>query len=261
MVHLESEEKVFPKNKIKQIVETEQKKEKERNSKSNFFGKEDQSFDLEKQARIVAPFKAAGKGNKDGVKTLSKVVKAKSSVKKIIKKKIARTLKKRKVKKISLKDLSFSKDIIKSSKGVTLGKKDGQKNKSGLAQSNDFIEDVPLSDTTNLNTIKYKYYSFYQRIKNKLEQYWGNSLRSKAIILKNKGYRIIANENHITGIIVKMNEKGKIISIVVKNTSGYKELDDAAVESFNKAGPFPNPPEGLIKEGVVLLEWGFVVKT
>jgi len=44
-------------------------------------------------------------------------------------------------------------------------------------------------------------------------------------------------------------------------TSGIKELDDAAIESFNEAGPFPNPPKGMIRNGRVTLEWGFVVKS
>jgi hypothetical protein len=33
------------------------------------------------------------------------------------------------------------------------------------------------------------------------------------------------------------------------------------VESFNQAGPFPNPPQDLIVEGKVKIEWGFVVKS
>ena len=38
------------------------------------------------------------------------------------------------------------------------------------------------------------------------------------------------------------------------------QLDDAAVESFNKAGPFPNPPLEMLKKGQAEIEWGFVVK-
>jgi len=41
-----------------------------------------------------------------------------------------------------------------------------------------------------------------------------------------------------------------------------KELDDAAIESFNKAGPFPNPPKDLISNsGTAIIKWGFVVKS
>ena len=57
-----------------------------------------------------------------------------------------------------------------------------------------------------------------------------------------------------------MDSKGNIVDILIKSTSGIQELDEAAMESFNKAGPFPNPPSGMVKNGFATLEWGFVVK-
>ena len=47
----------------------------------------------------------------------------------------------------------------------------------------------------------------------------------------------------------------------LKSTSGVEELDAAAIESFNKAGPFPNPPKEMLENGRAKIEWGFVVKT
>ena len=58
-----------------------------------------------------------------------------------------------------------------------------------------------------------------------------------------------------------MNKNGKIIEVVVNGKSGIEELDQAAVESFNRAGPFPNPPPGMLKNGRVIINWGFVVKS
>jgi protein TonB len=49
--------------------------------------------------------------------------------------------------------------------------------------------------------------------------------------------------------------------VLILSSSGQQELDSAAVESFNKSGPFPNPPKGMLKNGVAVLEWGFVVKS
>src|SRR5690606_32926248 len=46
------------------------------------------------------------------------------------------------------------------------------KNKTGsskkVSSTNDHIEGVPLGDLTYLNTVEYKYYGFYHRIKQKL---------------------------------------------------------------------------------------------
>jgi protein TonB len=58
-----------------------------------------------------------------------------------------------------------------------------------------------------------------------------------------------------------LDNKGNILQVRLKSTSGVDELDEAAVESFNKAGPFPNPPREMLKSGKAMIEWGFVVKT
>jgi hypothetical protein len=49
--------------------------------------------------------------------------------------------------------------------------------------------------------------------------------------------------------------------VKILGASGVKELDDAAVESFNHAGPFPNPPKDLLINDVATIEWGFVVNS
>ena len=69
-----------------------------------------------------------------------------------------------------------------------------------------------------------------------------------------------ARENKVTSLTVTINKKGEIIEVFLKSRSGIKELDEAAIESFNKAGPFPNPPKGFVKNGQAKIEWGFVVK-
>ena len=102
---------------------------------------------------------------------------------------------------------------------------------------------------------------FYHRIRQRLEQYWGSSIQSKAKHLYKSGRRIPASENLITAITVTLDVKGNILDIKIDGTSGVKELDQAAIESFNKAGPFPNPPKGLLVDGRAVIQWGFVVKS
>jgi len=70
-----------------------------------------------------------------------------------------------------------------------------------------------------------------------------------------------ANENYITSLRITIDHRGEITRVKVLGRSGIRELDEAAVESFNKAGPFPNPPKGLLKNGSADIEWGFVVKS
>jgi protein TonB len=130
-----------------------------------------------------------------------------------------------------------------------------------VSSTNDYLAEVPLGDMTNLNTVEYKYYGFYHRIRQKLEQFWGRSIHEKANQMVQEGRRVPASEELITALEITLNGQGEIIGIRILGTSGIKELDDAAVESFNEAGPFPNPPKGLVVNGRVTLEWGFVVKS
>jgi TonB family protein len=130
-----------------------------------------------------------------------------------------------------------------------------------VSSSNDYVKDIPLGDLTYLNTVEYKYYGFYHRIKQKLEQFWGRSLHEKAGLLAKEGRHLAYSDEHITGLRITLDPRGEIIGVEIQNSSGVKELDDAAVESFNQAGPFPNPPRDLIVDGKVTLEWGFVVKS
>lgn len=131
----------------------------------------------------------------------------------------------------------------------------------GVSASNDHLLNVPLGDLTYLNTVEYKYYGFFHRIRQKLEQFWGRSIQEKAESIMKEGRRIASDENLTTALVVILNTQGKITDIVIKGSSGIKELDDAAIESFNEAGPFPNPPKGLVQNGQVKIEWGFVVNT
>lgn len=130
----------------------------------------------------------------------------------------------------------------------------------GVSSTTDYIPDIKPGDLTHLNTTEYKYYGFFHRIRQKLEQFWGRSIQEVAQTLMKEG-REVASDHLSTSLEVTLDHLGEIVRITVRGTSGIKELDDAAIDSFNAAGPFPNPPKGLIENGLVKVEWGFVVKT
>lgn len=257
-------------SKPKQIVTSEKSKNKERDPKAKFLSEQNQKFDKQMTSKRTGSFKAAGKGNKDGREKASKQQAAKTAqiatmaVQKPKESKRGRKAKK----KISFADLAVGQKVVKAQKQKkraaaslsALGLKHGDAKKSGLSANNDFVEDVPLGDMTRLNTVEYKYYGFYHRIKQKLEQYWGNSIQKKAMALWKSGRRLPASQNRITSLEITIDNKGNIVKINVKGSSGVRELDEAAIESFNRAGPFPNPPAGMMKNGIAKIEWGFVVK-
>jgi protein TonB len=136
--------------------------------------------------------------------------------------------------------------------------------KSGgaLSSTNDYLNDIKEGAQTLLNTREFAYYSFYNRVRKQLEQFWEPNLKNKIEKMLERGRTIASDKEHSTKLLVVLDDEGVIRKILVENTSGYVDLDQAAVEAFNKAGPFPNPPKGLIeKDGTVKVEWEFVLRT
>lgn len=239
----------------KQIVQTEQSKY-EKVKAAKFLSNKNNSFERETKSANVGSFKSAAKGERT-----AKANRNQQAQRKVLKQKL---------KKIRLSDLglkSFDAPVFKQKRKqhkknlVRKGLKTGKKKGIGLGQSNDFLEDMPLGDFTKLNTQEYEFYGFYHRVRQKLEQFWGANIQEQAEKIFKSGRSLANDSNLVTGLMISLNSKGEIIDILLKSTSGIKELDDAAIESFNQAGPFPNPPKGMIKQGRAVIEWGFVVNT
>ena len=212
----------------KQIVQSEDPKSESNPKETRFLSDKTRSFERESMARKVDVFKSSGAKGESGQK------------------------------KISLSDLGAFK---KNHNPLKTTSHASSEQKRGESSTNDFVEKIPLGDLTYLNTVEYKYYGFYHRIRQKLEQFWGRSIQEKAQSFLKHGRRVATDENLITSVEVTLDTTGHIVGISVKGSSGVKELDDAALESFNQAGPFPNPPKELVQNGEVKIEWGFVVKT
>tara|TARA_B100000925_G_C22009212_1_gene475310 strand:+ start:3359 stop:4246 length:888 start_codon:yes stop_codon:yes gene_type:complete len=233
------------KSKTRQIVETDQKENKKNLDKARdvFLGKNNSLVKKQSIAKRIGKF-----NNEMGKAKINSKSKPGASVPK---------------KKFSLADLSFNKNLIKplDKKPKPSIKNSGSQGSLLQSASNDHVKNIPLGDITSLNTTKFKFYGFYHRIKQKLEQHWGNSLMQKAKEIYKSGKRIRGKGEKLTALLVILDQKGNILQVRLKSTSGVDELDEAAVESFNKAGPFPNPPREMLKSGKAMIEWGFVVKT
>lgn len=257
-----------------QVVANEARGKEERPVNSRFLGEKDQTFDRQTMAAVNGSFKEAGMGKKEGSK--SSLDQAEPTVKKV-----SKASPKAPKKELTLSDLGgfkmadvekmekesqeafdeMAKKVALERKVAAQGIERGKAGVNGFASNNDFVEEVPLGDMTNLNTTEFKYYGFYHRIRQKLEQHWGSSIKDKAKNLYRSGRRMPASENLITSVTVILNDHGQIVDMVIEGTSGVRELDQAAIESFNKAGPFPNPPKGLLVGGRATIQWGFVVKS
>ena len=228
----------------KNIVFTADSKDKLEGVKIDYMGKKLNTFSRQTKARKSAAF---NEGGKTGARKKSE----KSERKKAAKKN----------KKIDFGNLAMAKKYKvkdgtkKSNQGQNVGVGSGVG--KGVASSYDSVsEDIPLGDFNKINTQEHKYFSFYERIKSKLEFYWGQNIEKQVLGMYRTG-RSIASSMKLTSLEVNLNRAGQITGIKLKTTSGYKELDGAAIDAFNKAGPFPNPPSELVKNGHATIKWGF----
>jgi TonB family protein len=115
------------------------------------------------------------------------------------------------------------------------------------APQNDRL-DEEIGDRLALNTKEYLYAGYLKRIRRLVNFYWTQNLDNlpSSARLTRTGYD--------TTVEVILNADGALEYIEVVQESGSGELDNAVVSAFQIAGPFPNPPEGLIeKDGRVYL--------
>lgn len=136
----------------------------------------------------------------------------------------------------------------------------------GFSQSPDYIEDAVTGALTLLNTKEYQFYSFYERLRTQVVQHWYAKVESALeSVGRNPASAELATINRTTKLIAYLDTQGALTELKLVGTSGVRELDYAAVESFRSAAPFPNPPKQLmLKEadasGRLAVVWTFVVQ-
>ena len=115
---------------------------------------------------------------------------------------------------------------------------------------------------TRLNTKEYRYFGYYSRIKSQLNQWWVPKVQQKFTKMLRQGRTIASADNKVTKLVIILDDSGKLVKVQVMAESGIKDLDDAAIEAFRSAAPFPNPPKGMVdKDGLVKIRWDCVVES
>ncbi len=130
---------------------------------------------------------------------------------------------------------------------------------SGETGSNDALPDVEDEGTVNmLNTKHFKYYDFFQRVKDKVVEVWepGRVLRERDPNGNRYGVK-----DRLTVLSVTLAPEGDVKDVKLAKTSSLNFLDDEAKRAFVAAGPFPNPPRGLLNaHGEIEFQFGFLLE-
>lgn len=130
-----------------------------------------------------------------------------------------------------------------------------------FASTSDHLKDIKEGKQTLLNTREFVYYSYYNRIRRQLQQYWEPSIKKKFLRLMKSGRKIASTQDRLTRVLITLNTSGNLMKVQLLEESGVRDLDDAAVEAFQDAAPFPNPPQGIIeKDDTVKIRWDFVIE-
>lgn len=128
------------------------------------------------------------------------------------------------------------------------------------ASTDDYLKDVKEGSRTILSTREYRYFGYYQRIKELLRQHWRPNLDKHVARLWDQGKEMEELEL-ITRVSIVLTPEGFIERISKVSGCGIEEVDNAAITAFQEASPFPNPPKGIIEaDGFLRVNWEFILK-
>jgi outer membrane biosynthesis protein TonB len=153
--------------------------------------------------------------------------------------------------KISLSDLSISKNET----GLAISKEQVGDNNSTENNPTEFLENVAEGERTSLNTIEFKYYGFYSRLKKQVEGQWHSDL-FKLLDSTEQFNRILE-----TAVVIKIDKEGNILGINLEESCGIPSLDQVAIQTFKKIAKIQNPPKELFNnKDFLFLQWIFQLK-
>ena len=123
------------------------------------------------------------------------------------------------------------------------------------AAPNDHLGDVDDGQGTYLNTKEWKYATFFNRVKQAVGRNWDPN---EPLRQRDPTGEIYGGRDRYTILNVTLGSDGLLKDIQVQRSSGVDFLDEAAIVSFRRAQPFPNPPPGLMgPNGTVTFPFGF----
>ena len=120
----------------------------------------------------------------------------------------------------------------------------------------DHLKDIDDGDETALNAKKWKFASFFNRVKAQVREHWRPA---DVYRRRDPTGSIYGNKDRYTLLRVQLKPDGSLANVVLETPSGVEFLDDEAIEAFKQAQPFPNPPPQLVdgSSGMIDFRFGF----
>ena len=121
--------------------------------------------------------------------------------------------------------------------------------------SQDYLKDVDDGEDTALNSKRWKFASFFNRVKKQVADHWHPE---EAYRKSDPNGSIYGSKNRLTILRVQLKPDGTLANVALESPSGVEFLDDEAIEAFKQAQPFPNPPLQLVEQGTINFRFGFL---
>jgi TonB family protein len=119
----------------------------------------------------------------------------------------------------------------------------------------DALKDIDDGDETALNSKRWRFASFFNRVKRQVAEHWHPD---EVYRQRDPTGSVYGRRNRYTELRIQLNPDGRLSKVALATPSGLEFLDDEAVEAFKEAEPFPNPPRQLIENGTINFGFGFL---
>jgi TonB family protein len=121
----------------------------------------------------------------------------------------------------------------------------------------DALKDIDEGDETALNSKKWRFAAFFNRVKHQVQEHWHPD---DVYRRRDPTGAIHGRTNRLTIVRVQLNPNGNLANVALESPSGLEFLDDEALQAFRAAQPFPNPPRQLIDQtdGLISFQFGFL---
>lgn len=128
---------------------------------------------------------------------------------------------------------------------------------SSIAQ---YIPGVKQGSFSALNTDQFTYYTFFERMNEQLRYRWVSLVRSYLNSLSETDLARLTRQDKYFQVEVVLDTDGKYMKGFIHHSSGEHPIDMTAIDAFQAAAPFPNPPKGLVEDdGYIHLHYNFLL--
>ncbi len=115
-------------------------------------------------------------------------------------------------------------------------------------------DDIEEGEENILNSKRYKYASFFNRVRNAVAEHWHPEVLHAS---RDPDGRIYGTKTRRTRLLIVLNPDGSLHDIRLDDSSDVPYLDEEAIRAVRAAQPFSNPPPGLVDPKTGLIEFGF----